>query len=67
MLYGKFHQHLNARFVVHWLVGHFVPIPVIEIQRVRLTDRQKTDPKATFDLFNSGRYVIFKIDTNQFY
>jgi hypothetical protein len=29
-LYGKFHQHLDARFVVHWLVGHFVPKPVSE-------------------------------------
>jgi hypothetical protein len=24
-LHGKFYQHLDARFVVHWLVGHFVP------------------------------------------
>jgi hypothetical protein len=24
-LHGKFYQHLDVRFVVHCLVGHFVP------------------------------------------
>ena len=24
-LHGKFYQHLDARFVVHYLVGYFVP------------------------------------------
>jgi len=24
-LHGKFHQHLDVRYVVHWLGGHFVP------------------------------------------
>jgi hypothetical protein len=29
MLYGKFDQHPDARFVVQWLVGHFAPFAVV--------------------------------------
>jgi len=30
-LYGKFRQHLDARYVVPWLGGHFVPRPELQV------------------------------------
>jgi len=31
LLHGTFHQHLDGRFEVPWLGGHFVPIAAIHL------------------------------------